>query len=130
VPAESVLNKSQRLQAGDFERLAAADVGAAELVVATDHVGLGLGELGAVALIGMARKLRLLAPDDPGYLVLSTLAALGAGEGVGALLCRFVEEITLIHGPVLPANVRRQGFPRGAFYSILVFTIAECKDRG
>src|ERR1700686_5103139 len=44
-----IVDKCQGLKPDDFERLAAADVGAGQLVVAAHHVGLRLGESGAVA---------------------------------------------------------------------------------
>ena len=85
------------MEGGDLEGLAAADVLAGELVVAADHVGLGLGEAGSVALVGVARELGALAADDPGDFILGRLAAFGTGEVVGALLGGFVEKIAFFH---------------------------------
>ena len=85
------------MQRGDLERLAAADVGALQLVIAPDHIGLGLGEPGPVALIGSARKLAALAPYDPGDLILPRLAAFRTGQVVRALLRCLVKKLTFIH---------------------------------
>jgi Tol biopolymer transport system component len=74
--------KRQRLQLRDLKRLAAAHVGAGQLVVAAHHVGLRLGKAGAVALVGVAGQLRPLAPHHPAHLVFAGLPALGAGKCV------------------------------------------------
>ena len=93
-----VLEEGERLQAGDVEGLAAADVKAGELVVAAHHVGLGLGEASAVAFIGVPGKLGALAADYPGDFVLGGLAAFGTGEVVCALLRGLCEKFALFHG--------------------------------
>jgi len=85
------------LQCADLEGLAAAHIGAGQLVVAADHIGLGLGEAGAIALIGTARQLRAFATDDPCDFVFSRLATAGTGQGVGANFGGFVEKIALFH---------------------------------
>jgi hypothetical protein len=90
------------LEAGDFESLAAADVGAGEHFVAADHVGLGFGEAGTIAFIGVAGKLGALFADDPVDLVFAGLAAMWAGEGVGALFAGFVEKFAFFHGVLTP----------------------------
>jgi len=90
--------KRQRLQPRNLERLAAADVGAGQFVVAAHHIGLRLGEAGSVALVGVARQLRPFAANYPGNFVFPRLAALGAGQGVAALFRRFVEKFPLFHG--------------------------------
>src|ERR1700679_2404624 len=82
--AGSFREKSQRLELGDLEWLAAADVGAGELVVTPDHIGLGLGKSRAIALIGVAGNLRTLAAHHPSDFVLGGLAAFGAGQVVVA----------------------------------------------
>ena len=51
-----VHEESERLQRSNLERLAATDVGALQLVVAADHVGLRLGEARTVALVAAARQ--------------------------------------------------------------------------
>src|ERR1035437_1386939 len=94
----SVGQEGHRLQGADLEGFAAADVGAGQLFVASYHVRLCLGELGAVALVGAAGQLGPLAPDDPGDLVLARLPALGTGQRVGALLGRLVEVVAFFHG--------------------------------
>src|ERR1035437_972178 len=94
----SVGQEGHRLQGADLEGFAAADVGAGQLFVASYHVRLRLGELGAVALVGAAGQLGPLAPDDPGDLVLARLPALGTGQRVGALLGRLVEVVAFFHG--------------------------------
>ena len=86
------------LELGDFEGFAAAHVGAGQLVVATNHVGLGLGEAGAVALVGVAGQLVPFTANDPGDFVLAWLAAFGACDGVAALLGGLVEKIPFFHG--------------------------------
>jgi len=65
------LEESNRLDSSDFEALAAADVLASHQVVCAHHVALRLGETGPVALVGIARKLRLFAADKPSDLVLA-----------------------------------------------------------
>jgi len=85
------------LELRNLEWLAAADVGAGELVIAANHVGLGLGEAGAVAFVGVARQLGPLAPDYPAYLVLAGLAAFGTGKSVFPHFSCFVEEFTFFH---------------------------------
>jgi len=91
------LEEGYGLDSGDLEALAAADVFACDHVVAAHHIGLGLGEAGAVALVGMAGQGVLFAADEPAELILVGLAAVGAGEGVVALLGTLVKKITFFH---------------------------------
>src|SRR5579863_4414155 len=91
--------KRQRLQANNLERFAAADVGAGQFVIAAHHVGLGLGETGAVALVRLARQLRSLAADDPRNLVFVGLPAFRTGKDVRAQLRALGKEFPLFHGP-------------------------------
>src|SRR3954454_18027786 len=77
-----VVEKGQRLQAGDLERLAAAHVRAGQFIVAAHHVGLRFGKFGAIAFVGIAGQLRAFAADYPGDLVIVGLPALGTGEAV------------------------------------------------
>lgn len=100
------VQECEGLEAGDLKGLAATDIRARELVIATNHVGLGLGELGAVALIGMARELCSFAANDPGDFVVARLAAFGTGEGVGSSLGGFVEEVTFFH-ILVPRQVKK-----------------------
>ena len=111
--------KRQRLQPRNLERLAAADVGAGQFVVAAHHIGLRLGEAGSVALVGVARQLRPFAANYPGNFVFPRLAALGAGQSVAALLRRLVEKFPLFHGS--------GSSPEDSIYSILDLTTTERK---
>ena len=91
------LEERHGLDAGDIEAFAATDVFAADEVVAADHVGLGLGEAGAVALVGAAAELGFFAADEPSELVLALLAAVRTGHGVGSGFRPLVEKISLFH---------------------------------
>jgi hypothetical protein len=86
-----------RLDSCYLESLAAADVFAAYEIVAADHVALGLGEAGAIALVGSAGDLGLLSAYHPAELVLGLLAAVRAGHRVSALFGALVEKFTLFH---------------------------------
>jgi len=97
IPLNHRLEEGDGLDAGDVEALAAADVLAAEDVVGADHVALGLGEAGTVALVCIAGELGFLAADEPADLVLAGLPAVRAGHGVGALLGAFVEKVSFFH---------------------------------
>jgi hypothetical protein len=104
------LDEGDGLDAGDVEPLAAADVLAANKIVGADHIALGLGEAGAVALVGSAWELGLLAADQPSNLVFTRLTAMWTGHGVSSLLGTFVEKITLFHAGSLlelPPMIRR-----------------------
>jgi hypothetical protein len=76
------LKKRDRLDSGHIETLAAADVLAADQVVAAHHVALRLGEAGAIAVVGVAPDLGFLAPHEPGKLVFGLLSAVRAGHPV------------------------------------------------
>lgn len=60
-----LIQERDRLDSGNFKALAAAYVLAHDHVVATHHVRLRLGKLGAVALVGASRELLLLGPHQP-----------------------------------------------------------------
>ena len=92
---DSVVDERQRLKAGDFERLAAADIGTGQLIVPAHHVRLRFSKLRPVALIGVPGELGPLAADNPGHLVIVGLSALGADKVVGALFCTLCKEIPL-----------------------------------
>ena len=94
---EHGLEEGQSLQLGDLEAFAAADVAAGDHVVAADHVGLSLGESGAVAFVGTAWQLRPFAPDHPIDDVVAGLAAVRADKGVGLLLIGFGKKIAFFH---------------------------------
>ena len=91
------LNESDGLNSGNFEALAAADIFAADKVVATDHVALGFGEASTVAIVGPAGKLVFFTTDHPADLVLGLLTAVRAGHRVSALFGTLIEKITLFH---------------------------------
>jgi hypothetical protein len=108
------LEEGDGLEAGDLKAFAAADVLAANEVVGADHVALRLGEAGAIALIGAARHLGLFAADDPPDGILVGLAAVRAGQGVGALFGPLVEEGAFFHESESfpgPRGKRRRGYP-------------------
>jgi len=65
----SVSQKGHRLQSADLEGFTASDVGARQFFIASYHVRLSLGELGAVSLVGAPGQLRTLAPHHPHNLV-------------------------------------------------------------
>src|SRR5512142_1823876 len=85
------------LDSGDFETLATAEVFAGQQVFAADHVGAGLGELGAIAFVGASRELLLLGADNPGDVVFVLLAAMGAGERGFPGLLPLVVKVVLFH---------------------------------
>src|SRR4030088_2898015 len=82
---------------GDLEPFTAADVLAANRVIAPHHVGLRLGKASGVALVGVAGQQRFFAPDQPCDGVFVSLPAVGACEGVGALLWPLVEKVAFLH---------------------------------
>jgi hypothetical protein len=57
------LEEGYGLDSGYIEAFAATDVFAAEDVIGADHVTLGLGEAGAVPVVGVAAELGFLAAD-------------------------------------------------------------------
>ena len=112
------LEEGDGLDAGYVEALAAADVFAAEDVVGADHVALGLGEAGAVTVVGAAAELGFFAADEPGELILALLAAVRAGHGVGPGFRPLVEKIALFHtgasGAVRPTHPAARKFAAAA----------------
>ncbi len=110
------------MELGDFERFAAADVGAGELVVASYHVRLRFGKAGTVTLVGAAGKLGTFTAYDPADLVFAWLTALGAGEGMGSQFGCFVKKVPLFH-----LSPRAVFFPFGSIYSILIFGVRKRK---
>src|SRR5579864_1564520 len=60
-----LIHKRDGLDAGHLEALAAAQVLAHYQIVAAHHVGAGLGEFGAITLIGPTREVFLLGPHQP-----------------------------------------------------------------
>lgn len=94
---QALIQKRHRLDSGHFKALAAADVFAHDHVVAADHIGLGLGEFGAVALVGAAGELLLLGAHQPCELILASLTAVRARKRMGLPGFLFVEKIALVH---------------------------------
>jgi hypothetical protein len=92
-----LLEKGQGLELSDFKAFAAANVAAGDHVVAANHVGLGFGEAGPVALVGIAWQLSAFAPDNPVDDVVAGLAAMGANEGVSFLFVGFREKFAFFH---------------------------------
>src|ERR1700675_4572169 len=99
-----LVEKGDGLDAGDFDALAAADVLAHDQVVAADHVGAGLGEFGAVALVGAAGQLLLLGAHQPGQLILRRLAAGRAVQRGRLLFFLLVEKLAFVHGKAVPSS--------------------------
>lgn len=95
--ASGGLEEGDGLDSGDLETLAAADVFAGDHIVAAHHIGLCLGEASAVALVRMTREAGFFVADEPAELVLGGLSAVGADEGVTALLRPLVKKIPLFH---------------------------------
>src|SRR5215813_2565052 len=93
----SSIEKRHRLNTRNFKTLAAAQVLAHNQIVATDHVGAGLGKFGAIALIGAWRKLSFLGAYQPGKFVLIGLLTMGAVQGVRLPGFFLVKKIALIH---------------------------------
>jgi hypothetical protein len=87
------------LQGCNLKGLAAANIHAAQLIVASHHVGLRLGEPGSIALIGVTGKLGPFPPHHPGHLVLAGLSALGTCQIMRSYLSRLYEKFPLFHFP-------------------------------
>jgi hypothetical protein len=93
-----LLGKDHRLHARNIEPLAAADIFAGHQIIFAQHVGSRLGEAGAVALVGAARKLALLGPDQPCDFILAGLLAMRAVERRRFLLGSLVKKVSFFHG--------------------------------
>jgi hypothetical protein len=98
---QTTLKERDGLYAGDLKWPAASRIDAGNLVVATHHVALRFGELGAVALIGAARHLAFLAAHQPLQLILARLAAVRAGKRVLARLRPLVKEVAFVHRSIV-----------------------------
>ena len=107
-PGWSLIQKRYRLNSRHLKPFAAADVLAHHHIFAAHHVGLGLGELGAVALVGPRRKRFFLGTHQPGQLILVDLPAMRAVQGMGLFGFLLVKKITLVH-PIYyqPQRTRR-----------------------
>ena len=114
----------ERLQLRNLEGLATADVGTGELVVASHHVRLRLGEAGTVTLVGPSGQLGAFTAHHPRNFVFGCLTALGADEGMGPQFCGFVKKIPFFH-----YSPRALFFQFGSIYSILVFWTEERQGR-
>ena len=91
------LKERDGLNACHFKALAAAHILARNYVVAAHHVGLGLGEAGAIALISIPRKSVLFAPHEPAQLIIASLPAMGTGKHVIALFGSLVKKFPFFH---------------------------------
>jgi hypothetical protein len=100
-PRLTSIRKYHRLQAGNFEAFAAADVFAGHHVVFAQHVGTGFGEAGAVALVGAAGELLLLGTDDPSDFILGGLTAMRTVQVRHLLFGTFVEKFSFFHKGVV-----------------------------
>jgi len=89
--------ESERLQACNLERLAAPHIHARKLVIAPDHIGLGLRKFCPIAFVGVARELGALSPDYPGDLVFAGMAAFGADQVVRPCFGGLIEKIPFFH---------------------------------
>ena len=90
-------DERQGLQARDFKWFTATDVHTRELVISPNHIGLRLGELGAIALVRMTGKLSALSTNHPGDLVVSGLSTLGTDKVVGSCFGGLVEKVAFFH---------------------------------
>ncbi|HXC96240.1 MAG TPA: hypothetical protein VNU92_11095 [Edaphobacter sp.] len=71
-----LLDEGNRLNSDNIESFSAPYVLASHGVVTPDHVALGLGKAGPIAVIGSSGKLCLLSSYNPVDLVLGLLAAM------------------------------------------------------
>lgn len=93
-----LIEKSHGLHARYFKTFATTHVLAHDHVVATQHVRLGFGKLGAIAIVcAAAGQLLLLGTDQPGKFILASLPAMRTSKVVGLLGFFLVEKIALIH---------------------------------
>src|SRR5262249_7650422 len=100
---EPLVGEDDRLDAGNLEALAAAQVLAGHHVVFAQHVGAGFGEAGAVAFVGAAGKLVLLGAYQPGHFIFGRLMTVGTVQRGWFLFLTFVKEIALFHRHRFPA---------------------------
>src|SRR5438105_406640 len=93
-----LLSEDYRLQAGDFETLAAAHVLARHQIVLTQHVGTSFSETGAITLVRTPRELPFLGTNHPSNLVLGGLMTMRAIQSGHLLLRPLVKEFLFVHG--------------------------------
>jgi hypothetical protein len=94
--AVELIHEHQRVHRRNLEALAARLTG--ELVVDANQVVAQLGELGAVALVGIAGRPVLLGAPDPTQLVIVGAPAARTGVAARALFRTFVEEGAFVEG--------------------------------
>src|SRR5882762_4175932 len=92
-----LIQEGHGLNARDIEALAATHVLAHHDVVLAEHVGAGLGEAGAVALVGAGRKTSFLGADQPADLILAGLVTVRAAEIGGLPVGSLVKKFALVH---------------------------------
>ena len=93
----ALVEECNGLHSGDFKTLATAHVLAHYEVVTADHVGAGLGKLGAIAFVGASGKLPLLGAYQPGQLIFVGLLAVRAVQVVGLFGLFLVKEVAFFH---------------------------------
>jgi|SRR5580658_6843505 hypothetical protein len=94
---EKLLGEHDRLHSGNLKALAAPHIFAGHHVIATQHVGLGFGEAGAVSFVSPARQLILLGAHQPADFVLGGLLAMRTVQGRCLFLRPFIKKIALFH---------------------------------
>jgi hypothetical protein len=97
-PVDSFLPKEgHALHARDLKAFAATYVLAGHHVIAPQHVGLRLGELGAIPVVSPGRQAFLFGPHEPLNLVFGGLLAVGASQGRWLFIGTLVEKIAFFH---------------------------------
>src|SRR5260370_28676988 len=95
--ATPLLQERDALHACNFKSFAAAHVLAHHHVIPAQHVRLGLGELGAVAIVRSRRQALLLHAHQPLDLILRRLMTMRTTQICRLLIGPFVEKFALIH---------------------------------
>jgi hypothetical protein len=96
-----LLGEDNRLHARDFEAFAAAHVFTHHHVVSAQHVGTGLGEAGAIALVRASRELAFLGAHQPANFIFSRLMAVRTVESCRLLVRAFVKKFAFFHARIL-----------------------------
>src|SRR3984885_12187351 len=137
-PTQALFGDDDRL-AGDVEAFAAAHVLARHHVIFADHVVAGLGEAGAVALVGAAGELTLLGADEPRHFIFRSLVAVGTIQVRRLLLLAFVEKFAFFHRVVgcvsLVVGLNRSLLPdnptaKANYYSFATDMLWQHRDDG
>jgi hypothetical protein len=97
-----LFEESDGLHAGNFEPFATTHVLTGHEVVTANHIGLSLGELGAIAIVGAGRKLLLFAANQPAEFIFASLPAVGTSQIGHAGFRPFIKEVTFFHCSVAP----------------------------